>query len=235
MRSRTMAACGLAAGAAAMAYAVRGCSSSLLAPSVYRGNRNRRAVALTFDDGPSESTPDLLEVLDQFGVRATFFQVGANIRRLPGISQAVAAAGHEIGNHTDSHPRLDFKSPRFIDRELRSAQDAILQNTGQIARFFRAPFGVRWFGLREAQERLGLTGVMWTRIGVDWKLPEQRIVSRLARGARNGEIFCLHDGRELQHQPDIRATIAAVRQIVPILMNQGFHFERVNEILCPTT
>jgi peptidoglycan-N-acetylglucosamine deacetylase len=218
-----------------MVYAVRAPSCAWLAPSFYKGTSSRRAVALTFDDGPSEGTLDLLEALDQYAVPATFFQIGANVRRLPDVARAVAAAGHEVANHSDTHARLDFQSPAFIFRELRAAQDSIFHHTGRIPRFFRAPFGVRWFGLRAAQRRLGLTGVMWTRIGVDWKLPEQRIVSRLARNARNGEIFCLHDGRELRPQPDIRATIAAVRQVVPILMNQGFHFERVNEILCPTS
>ncbi|MBV8817971.1 MAG: polysaccharide deacetylase family protein [Acidobacteriaceae bacterium] len=234
MRTRVAIASGVAAGAAAMAYAVRAPSCSWLAPSVYKGTSTRRAIALTFDDGPSESTLDVLDVLDRYAVRATFFQIGANVRRLPHVARAVADAGHEIANHTNTHARLDFRSPAFIFRELRAAQECIAEHTGQMARFFRAPFGVRWFGLRNAQLRLGLTGVMWTRIGVDWKLPENRIVAKLARRAKNGEIFCLHDGRELRPQPDIRVTVAAVRQIVPILMNEGFHFERVNEILCPT-
>lgn len=235
MRSSLVAAAGLASAVGAMAYAVRGRSSSILAPSVYRGVRERRSLALTFDDGPSESTPELLEILNRQGIKATFFQCGANVRRLPRVAEEVAREGHEIGNHSDTHPLFSFKSRAFIAGELRRAQDSIRQAAQVEPVLFRPPFGVRWFGLRQAQKALGLTGVMWTTIGVDWKGPERRIAQRLLKGAKNGAIFCLHDGRELLPKPDIRATIAAVLQLLPILMNQGFHFERVSEILCPTT
>lgn len=226
---------GLASSAALMAYAVRHPASSLLAPSVYHGVRTRRSIALTFDDGPSESTPALLDLLAEHNVKATFFACGANVRRLPEVARSVVRAGHEIGNHSDTHPLLCFRSGAFIQAELERAQSAICEATGVAPTLFRAPFGVRWFGLRGAQRRLGLAGVMWTRIGVDWKWPEAAIVSHLVRGARNGAVFCLHDGRELTPAPDIRATLGAVRSLIPRLMSQGFQFEKVSEILCPTT
>jgi peptidoglycan-N-acetylglucosamine deacetylase len=225
----------LVASAAIMTYAVRGRSSSLLAPSVYKGTADRRAIALTFDDGPSESTPALLEILDRHGIPATFFQCGANVRRLPQIAGQVASAGHEIGNHTDSHPAFQFRSRAFIYGELALAQASIEAATGYLPRLFRAPFGVRWFGLREAQERLHLLGVMWTALGVDWKWPGERVAFSLLRRAANGAIFCLHDGRELAHRPDISSTLRAVRRLLPILVDRGFHFEKVTDILCPTT
>src|SRR6267143_101255 len=96
-------------------------------------------------------------------------------------------------------------------------------------------FGVRWPGLREAQRRLGLTGVMWSTIGVDWRLPIQNVVARLLRGAGNGAIFCLHDGRVLERRPDIGVTLRSIEQVLPILIQNGFHFEKVSEIICPTT
>lgn len=221
--------------AAVLAYAVRGRSSRLLGPSVYRGARDRPAIALTFDDGPSESTPELLDILDRYGVPATFFQCGANVRRLPGIARAVAAAGHEVGNHSDSHPRFDFQSAGFIYRELAAAQASIEEATGTRPALFRPPFGVRWFGLRRAQARLGLLGVMWTAIGVDWNQPAERVALRLLKRVNNGAIWCLHDGRELTENPDISATLGAVRRLLPVLRNRGFRFERVTDILCPTT
>jgi peptidoglycan/xylan/chitin deacetylase (PgdA/CDA1 family) len=224
----------LCASAGVLAYAVRGPSSALLAPSVYRGTAARPAIALTFDDGPSESTPELLELLDRHRVPATFFQCGANVRRLPQVSREVAARGHEIGNHTDTHPKLYFQSPLFIYRELAAAQATIEQTTGAIPRLFRAPYGARWFGLRQAQQRLGLLGVMWTTLALDWKWPEPRVFQRLLEGATNGAIFCLHDGRRLESRPDVRATLGAVRALLPKLMENGFHFEKVTDILCPT-
>jgi peptidoglycan/xylan/chitin deacetylase (PgdA/CDA1 family) len=217
-----------------MGYAVRGRSSSVFAPSVYHGARTRRALALTFDDGPSESTPALLELLAQHKVRATFFMCGRNVRRCPAIARQVAAAGHEIGNHTDSHPRLDFHVPEFIYRELALAQETIHINTGATPRLFRPPYGVRWFGLRSAQERLHLMGVMWTVIGNDWRLPAARIARLVLGRASNGAIICLHDGRATTRTPDIRQTIEAVEFAIPALKERGFQFETVSQILCPT-
>ena len=85
------------AGASGLAWAVRGRSSSVFGESIYRGTSGRRSIALTFDDGPSESTPALLEVLRKHNVKATFFMCGANVERCPEIARQVVAAGHEIG------------------------------------------------------------------------------------------------------------------------------------------
>jgi peptidoglycan/xylan/chitin deacetylase (PgdA/CDA1 family) len=221
----------VAAGAVGLAaYAVRGKSSSLIAPSVWHGDRKRPALALTFDDGPSESTPALLEMLAQHDVKATFFMCGQNVRRLKEIAREVAAAGHEIGNHSDSHPALYFKSPEFIHRELALAQESISLITKVTPRLFRAPYGVRWPGLRRAQSRLNLTGVMWTSIGSDWRWKSSRIARLLISKAANGAILCLHDGRELKRAPDIRATLDAVEVALPVL-KERFTFETVSQLI----
>jgi peptidoglycan/xylan/chitin deacetylase (PgdA/CDA1 family) len=158
-----------------MAWAVRGRASSVFGPSVYRAPAGRRAIALTFDDGPSESTPQVLELLARHAVPATFFQIGANVERLPEIARAVLAAGHEIGNHSHTHPLFCSHSAEFIYQELARAQRAIRDITGATPSLLRAPFGARWFGFRGAQRRLGLRGVMWTAIGYDWKLKADTI------------------------------------------------------------
>jgi len=227
--------CGaLCGGVGLLAWGVRGRASSLVAPSVWRGSTSRRAIALTFDDGPSESTPGILSILADHGARATFFECGYNVRRLPSIAREVLSAGHEIGNHTEMHPRLWLKRPDFIRAELARAQESIHDATGATPVLFRPPYGVRWFGLRSAQRELGLAGVMWTVIGLDWKRPGEAVSGRLLRGARNGAIFCLHDGRGLQVQPDTSATSTALKRALPILRDKGYHFETVSEILCPT-
>ncbi len=233
---RTLTALGGAAiaSASALAYAVRVPSCSWLAPSVHRGPGNRRSIALTFDDGPSESTPALLEILERHRAPAAFFQIGANVRRLPQVAHEVAAAGHEIGNHTDTHPMLALKSSAFIGDELTRAQEAIEHATGRRPCYFRAPYGVRWFGLRQAQQRLSLAGVMWSTIALDWKRQTPEVVSRLIGGAAPGAILCLHDGRVLNRRPDISATLQAVREVLPNLMELGFLFELVADFLCPT-
>ncbi len=223
-----------AAGAASafMAWAVRGRSASIFGPSVWRGPRDRPAMALTFDDGPSESTPQILEILAQYGAPATFFQCGANVSRLPEIARSVAAV-HEIGNHSYSHPYFFLRSPRAIENELRRAQETIEDLTGAHPVWFRAPYGVRWFGVGAAQRRLQLAGVMWTAIGYDWSLRVEEVVARMAAAASNGAILCLHDGRELCEKPDVRTTVETVRRLVPLLLDRGYKFETVSRLICP--
>jgi peptidoglycan/xylan/chitin deacetylase (PgdA/CDA1 family) len=223
---------GLASASGALAWAVRGRSAQVLAPSVWRGDSSRPVLALTFDDGPSESTPALMGLLEQFNVRATFFMVGKNVRRLKSVAREVASAGHQIGNHTDTHPRLDFKSPWFMYDEIARAQESIYRTTGITPQWFRPPYGVRWFGLRSVQAKLKLTSVMWTTIGNDWRWQGPRVAHLMIRRASNGAIFCLHDGRSLAERPDIRSTLTAVENFVPKLQDQGYKFEILSELLC---
>ncbi|MGH9668470.1 MAG: polysaccharide deacetylase family protein, partial [Bryobacteraceae bacterium] len=98
---------------------------------------------------------------------------------------------------------------------------------------FRAPYGVRWFGLRRAQRDLHLLGVMWTVIARDWKWTAERVAAAVLHGAANGAIVCLHDGRELQAAPDVRVTIEAVRRVLPVLLERGFQFQTVSQLICP--
>lgn len=223
-----------AAGVAWFSWAVRGRTSQVFAPSVYRGARDRKSVALTFDDGPSESTERLLEVLAREGVKATFFFCGRNVRRLPGVARDAASAGHEIGNHTENHARLWLRSAAFVREEVMGGQKTIEEVCGVRPRWFRAPYGVRWPGLAAAQREAGLTGVMWTVLGRDWKLRAETIEKRLLSGARGGAIICLHDGRSVVPDPDITQTLEAVRRVIPALRDRGFQFETVTQILCPT-
>jgi peptidoglycan-N-acetylglucosamine deacetylase len=218
-----------------MAWAVRGRSSQVFGRSVWRGPRDRRAVALTFDDGPSEGTPRILEILAELQVQATFFQCGANVERLPSIARAVRDAGHEIGNHSYAHPLFCFHSPAFIRADLARAQAAIERHTGSRPAWYRAPFGVRWFGMRAAQRRLGLDAIMWSAIGYDWKLKADEIIERVMAGASEGAILCLHDGRELRVRPDIGETAEALRRLIPRLLDEGYKLETVSRLLCPTT
>jgi peptidoglycan/xylan/chitin deacetylase (PgdA/CDA1 family) len=223
-----------AAAVAWFSWAVRGRTSQVFAPSVYRGAADRKSVALTFDDGPSESTPRLLEVLAREGVPATFFFCGRNVRRLPEVAREAAAAGHEIGNHTENHARLWLRSRAFVREEVMGGQRTMEEVCGVRPRWFRAPYGVRWPGLGAAQREAGLTGVMWTVLGRDWKLGAAGITRRLLGGACGGAILCLHDGRSVMPDPDITQTLEAVRRVIPALRDRGFQFETVTQILCPT-
>jgi peptidoglycan/xylan/chitin deacetylase (PgdA/CDA1 family) len=223
-----------------MAWAVRGRSSQIFGPSVWRAPTHspaaqRRAIALTFDDGPGPGTSLILDLLAQHGVWATFFQVGSLADAYPAIAREVCDAGHEIGNHSHTHPNFALARPSFVEDEFRRAQEAIGEATGRAPVWLRAPYGVRWFGFRAMQKRLHLTGVMWSIIGCDWRLAAPAVEQRVLSRVRPGDIICLHDGRGTLKNPDIRATADAVARIVPTLLERGYHFETVTQLLCPTT
>jgi peptidoglycan-N-acetylglucosamine deacetylase len=218
-----------------MAWAVRGRSSTVFGPSVWRGRPGRKAIALTFDDGPGPGTARILDILAQYEIPATFFQCGENVLRAPALSRAVREAGHEIGNHSHTHPNFAFARQSFLEDEFLRAQAAIATATSEAPVLMRPPYGVRWFGFREVQQRLGLLGVMWSVIGRDWTLPAPAIVGRVLSRIRDGGIICLHDGRGTLRNPDIGPTVEAVRRILPALLAKGYHFETVSRLLCPLT
>ena len=224
---------GSAAGVAA--WAVRAPRSSLLGPVIWQGSKEANAIALTFDDGPSESTPALLDLLDEHQAKAAFFVIGSHVRRWPAIAREIVARGHEIANHTMTHEALYLKSRDVIRREVRHAQLEIEEVTGVRPRWFRPPFGCRWLGLAEVLREADLRMVTWSAIGSDWRLPASAIAQKLERAARPGAIFCLHDGRQLVTNPDIAATIGAVRVIIPRLGIIGFRFPTLSQIICPTS
>lgn len=223
----------LAAAAGGMAWAVRGRSSQVFGPSVWRARPGRKAIALTFDDGPTAATTAILRILESYGVAATFFQCGVNVLRAPDLSRAVAAGPHEIGNHSHTHPNFALKRPPYIMEEFLEAQNAIAEATSRTPVLQRPPYGVRWFGFREMQERLSLTCIMWSVIGLDWKLSAPRIAERVLSRAGDGSIVCLHDGRGTLKDPDASRTVEAVRRIVPSLLEKGYHLETVSKLVWP--
>jgi peptidoglycan/xylan/chitin deacetylase (PgdA/CDA1 family) len=190
--------------------------------SVWKGPATRRAIALTFDDGPSESTGRLLDLLAEHGARATFCVIGFHARRLPQLVARTVREGHEIGNHTDTHPPLYLRSEEFIRNQIGRAQKSIEDAAQVKPRFFRAPFGARWFGLDREQQRFGLTGLMWTSIARDWRLTAEGVEARMRTKARPGAVFCFHDGRELAQNPDISSTLGALKKLLPDWRQAGY-------------
>jgi peptidoglycan/xylan/chitin deacetylase (PgdA/CDA1 family) len=192
-------------------------------------------VALTFDDGPHPATVELLDLLDSYRVRATFFQCGMYVRARPAIALEVAKRGHELGNHTQTHPWLWRCSPTRIRAEIAGAQEAIAEVVQAAPKWFRAPYGVPGWGMLAAMREYNLTHEGWTVIGDDWKLRASEIAGRVLSRIRPGGVICLHDGRDVNPQPDIRETIEAVRRIVPELLARGYRFVTVTDLRCPKT
>lgn len=157
----------------------------------------RNAVAVTFDDGPDPAvTPAVLDLLDEHGVKASFFCVGERIQRAPWLAREIVARGHQIENHSQRHlHRFSLLGPRALREEIERAQATIAAATGEVARFFRAPAGLRNPFLEPVLARAGLELVSWTRRGFDTVSRDPRpVLARLTRGLAAGDILLLHDG-----------------------------------------
>jgi peptidoglycan/xylan/chitin deacetylase (PgdA/CDA1 family) len=175
------------------------------------------AVAITIDDGPDpEVTARVLEVLAAHEARATFFCVGERVARHAPLARAIVAAGHEIGNHTYRHlNRFALLGPRAIGAEIARAQETIAAATGLVARFFRAPAGLRNPFLEPVLARANLQLVSWTRRGFDTvNASADRVLARLTRNLRAGDILLLHDG----HAARTAAGVPVILEVLPRLL-----------------
>jgi peptidoglycan/xylan/chitin deacetylase (PgdA/CDA1 family) len=219
---------------AGMYYAAGVASSQVFGPSLVRAP-NSRMVALTFDDGPSESTPAVLDALAEAGAHATFFQVGVNARRLPELARRAARDGHEIANHTETHPAFFRCSPATIAREIEQCQRSLESVHGQSPRLFRAPYGARWFGMFPALKRNHLQSVMWSVSGKDWKEPEDKIAECVLAHTKAGDVVLLHDGDTTSIGDHRQATARAVRTILTGLDARGISAVTVSELFGLTT
>ena len=221
---------GLAGAVGFAAYAAACPQARIWAPGFHRGPRGRRTLALTFDDGPSNETPRFLDLLACYGVRSTFFVCGANVERRPELARRIVAEGHEIANHTQSHPCLFGLRAARVREEVAQAQRTIEDATGVSPVSFRPPYGIRAPGLRRTLEELGLLAVHWTVIGNDWKWPANRIAARVLSGASPGGVICLHDGHGVRAIADRRHTMEALAQALPVLHEAGYSFETAHEM-----
>jgi peptidoglycan-N-acetylglucosamine deacetylase len=167
-------------------------------------------VALTFDDGPvAASTPAFLRALDRLGWRATFFMLGEEARRAPGLAAEVAAAGHEVALHGDDHRNLLRRGPGATLDGLRRARDAVAAASGASLAWFRPPYGLLSGAALLGAGRLGLRPVLWTALGRDWlaEATPAGIVAELERGQVAGGTLLLHD---YAASGSWRATLAAL-------------------------
>jgi peptidoglycan-N-acetylglucosamine deacetylase len=149
-------------------YATCAMRSQWLGPSDWRGRNDTSAVALTFDDGPSADTERILDVLDRYNVKATFFMLGRQVERFPDIARRVAAAGHGIGDHSYSHPSFIFTRASETRSQVARGHEAITKVLGTAPKLSRPPYGARTPAYFEAASKLGLRTVLWSLSGFDW-------------------------------------------------------------------
>ena len=181
----------------------------------------RQEVWLTIDDGPdSEDTPRILELLAEHRARATFFVVGKNAAAHPELVRAIAAAGHEVANHTHTHPMADFwcASPARVGRELDGATEA-LGAAGVKPSRFRAPVGIKNLWLGHALARRGLTCIGWSARALERQCggPEEA-ATRATRGLAPGAVLLLHEGPRVP--PSLR--VEAIRLVLERLADLGY-------------
>ena len=179
-------------------------------------------IALTFDDGPSAAwTPALLDGLKERGVKATFFLIGENADKNPEIVKRMAEEGHLIGNHTYHHVELTKVSENEARLELADTSAVIVRITGKEPEYMRPPFGA-W--QRKLEQEIQMLPVLWTIDPLDWTTENQdEIVNKVVTEAEENDIILLHDC--------YNSSIEAGLRIVDILLEEGFVFVTVDELL----
>jgi peptidoglycan/xylan/chitin deacetylase (PgdA/CDA1 family) len=224
---------GAVAGACGAGWAAMDPQSQLYGATLVRRRdaAGQKLLALTYDDGPNDPhTGRLLDVLARENVRATFFMIGRYAAVHAGIARLVASAGHEIGNHTASHPNLIFRTATATQQELAACERSLADAVGAHSALFRPPFGGRRPSTLRAARRAGLTTAMWSVSGKDWKLDARGIEQQLLRHVRGGEIILLHDGGDRAFGADRSATVAATAAVIPQLRDEGYQFVSVGEM-----
>lgn len=218
-----------------------GCSMETTAPGSARGDaasdakgsfgpvdcRRAKCIALTFDAGPAEDTPHLLDVLKEKKVPATFFLLGKNhVLKHPETVRRIAAEGHEVANHTWSHEILTGRKPDEIRAELEKTQLAIERITGRKPRLMRPPQGRTDDTVSGICEELGLSQVLWSATAKDYSTNDSALIrKRILDQAGKDGIILLHD--------IYKGTVPAVPGIIDTLKKRGFTFVTVPQLMAP--
>ncbi|QDY85967.1 polysaccharide deacetylase family protein [Paenibacillus polymyxa] len=191
---------------------------------------HRKLIALTFDDGPDVSnTPAILDLLQKYNAKATFFVVGSRVEKLPHLVKREREEGHEIGNHTFLHSSFQHISRNKALSELDQGQASIVQATGAGTHLFRPPGGSYNDSLVKLAKEKGLKIILWSwhQDTLDWRKPGvHRIANKVLRNARNGDIVLMHDF--VHHSTQ---TVEALKIILPELKKRGYSFVTVSELL----
>ena len=194
----------------------------------YAARDGRPRIALTFDDGPHPAyTPQILDILKEFDVSATFFAVGENVEYYPELAARIEREGHEIGNHTFHHSRIAKMDKNTLKEEILACKRAVMEACGKSPRLFRPPEGVCSETLKAVCEELDMTIVLWSVDTRDWAhTPECEIVENVRCNTHNGSIILMHDfiGKK-------SPTPRVLRIIIPMLRELGYEFVTVSQLL----
>lgn len=186
---------------------------------------NERAVALTFDDGPTEYTIEALNLLKRFNCKGTFFCIGNKVNQYPEIVENCFKEGHDIGNHTFSHSKLTgFRNTNEIVEEITQTDHIIESVIGVIPKYFRPPFGVTNPSIMRAVKKTGHTVIGWNVRSLDTvKNQEDKIFKRIVKQIRPGSIILLHDTSE--------KSIHVLERLLNYIAENNFRCVTVEELL----
>lgn len=203
---------------------------------VRRGPRQGgKRVSITFDDGPSpEFTPQVLDILGRYGVKATFFVIGRMAEQHPDIIRRMAQEGHDIGNHTYHHFNLILLDQAKIEAEIAHGEAAITAITGRRPELFRPPRGLYTNKIRRRVLERGYRIILWTVSAADWgPINVGAIIFRVMCFTRRGSIILFHDGGAIvrRHGGSRRRTVKALPVVIERLRRKGFEIIPVSEML----
>ena len=192
------------------------------------GAREEKYVALTFDDGPHPRyTEKILSILERYGVKATFFMIGANVEHYTDVAKAVYHAGHEIGCHTYTHPHMKEITNAQLTEELTRCEALFEELSIPRPVLFRPPEGFRSPSQVKLIEERGYRLVIWSLDPKDWRgTPAEQMVSAAMTQVQGGDILLFHDYISGQNN-----TIAAIEQLIPQLLESGYQFVTVSELI----
>ena len=201
---------------------------------VTEGTKNNSKIALTFDDGPGHYTTKILDILDQYNIKATFFMNGDQVKIRPKIAQEVLKRGHEIADHTYSH--MNFyayekkqgltKTQEKIDSEIELSRAEIKKVTGQEPVLCRMPYGYHRNWMDTTAKKFNITFVNWT-FGEDWtKIPKEKMAKDYVDNVHAGAILLLHDGGKNRQK-----TVDILPQIIAQAKKKNLTFSTIGELL----
>jgi peptidoglycan/xylan/chitin deacetylase (PgdA/CDA1 family) len=196
-------------------------------PATYSQARvDKPYIAMTFDDGPSSATtPRLLDILKQRNIKATFFLIGQNAAANPDIVRRILADGHEIGNHSWTHPQLSKLSDDRVTAEISKTQDAIKEASGFTPTLLRPPYGAITARQREwIESQFGLSIILWSVDPLDWKRPGASVITQRILGeVHPGSIILSHDIH--------KQTVDAMPATLDGLIAKGYKFVTVSQLI----
>lgn len=202
---------------------------------VHRGAGERAEIALTFDDGPSRWTADVAAAFERHGCLATFFVRGAAVEERPETVAALAAAGHELGNHLWSHSNASTQSRGELREEIERTADAIEAAGAPRPELIRPPYFSAPTAVADAAAGTGASAVILRSIGSsDWEAKSAAAIHPpILAHIQAGDIVCLHDGisSDKRDSDSRQPTVDAVRQLVPALLERGLRPVTVSELL----